>query len=119
MVSGASRERTGCELVFGILKTLMVSYSLWGTSSGLEPSHLSDALHTSEPDMDGILDYLSGEGLISIDPATGRVRLTDHAARDLLLLLTFVPSPGLRSFAPGKRHRLHPVVVVFRPATWH
>ena len=84
MASLAGRERTGCELAFGILKTLMVGYSLWGPSSGLEPSSLSDALHSSEPDMDGILAYLSGEGLVSIDPQTGSVRLTDRAAREFL-----------------------------------
>ena len=84
MISGVGRERTGCELVFGVLKTLMVSYSLWGSSSGLKPSHLSDALQTSEPGVDSILDYLSGEGLVCIDPDTGTVRLTDRAARDFL-----------------------------------
>ena len=84
MVPGVCRERTGCELAFGILKTLMVSYSLWGSSSGLEPSQLSDALQTSEPDLDGILDYLAGEGLVCTEAGTGRVRLTDRAARDFL-----------------------------------
>jgi len=62
----------------------MVNYSLWGSSSGLEPSHLSDALQASEPQMDSVLGYLAGEGLVCIDPGSGRVRLTQRAADDLL-----------------------------------
>jgi hypothetical protein len=85
MVLGACRERSGSELVFGVLKALMVSYRLWGSSSGLERSLLSDVLRTTEPDLGGVLDYLAGEGLVSVDVATGTVRLTDHGARDLLV----------------------------------
>jgi hypothetical protein len=85
MVSGACRARSGSELVFGVLKALMVSYHLWGSSSGLERSHLSEALRTTEPDLGGVLDYLMGEGLVSVDVDTGTVRLTDHGAHDLLV----------------------------------
>ncbi len=81
---GVCRERTSCELAFGVLKALMVSYSLWGSSSGLEPSQLSAALQTGEIGLDGVLDYLAAEGLVYTEASSGRVRLTDRAARDLL-----------------------------------
>ncbi len=84
MMPGSVRERNHCELAFGVLKTLMVNHSLWGSSGGLDPSHLSDALHASVPQLDSVLGYLSGEGLVCIDPQSGRVRLTDRAADDLL-----------------------------------
>jgi hypothetical protein len=62
----------------------MVSYHLWGSLSGMQRRHLSDTLRITDPDLDGILDYLAGEGLVSIDPGSGVVHLTDHGARDLL-----------------------------------
>ena len=90
----ACREHSTSEVVFGVLKTLMVSYHLWGSSSGLERSLLSDALRTTEPSLEGALDYLTGEGLVCIDPDTGAVRLTDHGVRDLLGNSNSATSPG-------------------------
>jgi len=84
MMPGIVRERNNCELAFGVLKALMVSYSLWGSYSGLEPSDLSCTLQASPPELASVLDYLAGEGLVSIDPNSGRVRLTDRGADDLL-----------------------------------
>jgi hypothetical protein len=84
MVTDAYRERSYSELVFGVLKTLMVNYRLWGSLSGLKRAHLSDALRTADPDLDAILDYLAAEGLVRIDSRSGLVRLTDHGARDLV-----------------------------------
>ncbi len=85
MMPGACRVRSGSELVFGVLKALMVSYRLWGSSSGLEMSQLSDALRTTEPRLDGVLNYLAGEGLVCIDRGRSTVRLTDDGARVLLV----------------------------------
>ena len=81
MLLTVDRARTGSELAFGVLRTLMASYSLWGSSSGLEPSQLLSVLRTAEPALAAVLDYLSGEGLILTDPDSGKVRLTDHAAQ--------------------------------------
>ena len=91
-MSEAYRERSRSELVFGVLKTLMMSYRLWGSSSGMERAHLSDALRTTEPHLGGVLDYLAAEGLVHIDAGSGTVRLTDQGARALL-----VNSPPARS----------------------
>jgi hypothetical protein len=48
-------------------------------------SQLSDALRTTEPRLDGVLNYLAGEGLVCIDRGRSTVRLTDDGARDLLV----------------------------------
>jgi Mn-dependent DtxR family transcriptional regulator len=77
---GAQRERSGCELAFGLLKTLMIGYQLWGVDSGVELAELAESLCTSDQRVDGVVTYLTGEGLVCVDQA-GTVRLTDHARR--------------------------------------
>jgi len=84
MMPAVVRERDHCELAFGVLRALMVSYSLWGCSSGLEPSQLSETLQASAPEVERVLGYLAGEGLVCVEPGSGRARLTDRAADDLL-----------------------------------
>jgi hypothetical protein len=84
MIPGKYRKRSGSELVFSILKMLMVGYQLWGAESALELAQLSTSLQTTDARMGGVLAYLIGEGLVSLDKATGTVRLTGAGARDLL-----------------------------------
>ena len=77
---GTQRERSGCELAFGLLKTLMIGYQLWGADSGVEVTELAQSLCVSNQRVDGVVTYLTGEGLVRVDHA-GTVRLTDHARR--------------------------------------
>lgn len=78
------RERSGSEVVFGLLKTLMIAYQLWGIDSHLELSALCRSLRTTEHHMGGVLAYLAGQGLVYMDVAAGTVRLSESGARDLL-----------------------------------
>ncbi len=84
MIPELDRERSGSELVFGLLKTLMVGYQLWGAESALHVGELAGCLHTTDTRVTGLVVYLAGEGLVSVDRGTGTVRLTEHGARDLL-----------------------------------
>ena len=78
------RERSNSELVFSLLKTLMIGYQLWGAESTLDVSQLSGALRTTAAQLDGAVAFLTGEGLVVHDDATRTVRLTDIGARNLL-----------------------------------
>jgi hypothetical protein len=78
------RQRSGSEVVFGLLKTLMLGYRLWGNASAFELAQLSGFLRTSESRLGGALSFLDAEGLVSLDKAAGTVRLSDHGARNLL-----------------------------------
>lgn len=78
------RERSGSELVFGLLKTLMIGYHLWGGGSGLEVSTLSSFLHTTDHRLGGAVAFLSAEGLVCLDEVNGTVRLSELGARHLL-----------------------------------
>ncbi len=84
MTLGGGRERSGSELVFGLLKTLMIGYHLWGACSGLELSELPVILQTTDKTLGAALQYLSSEGLVCFDGAAGTVRLSDSGARHLL-----------------------------------
>ncbi|MFQ5666887.1 MAG: hypothetical protein ACE5I7_10705 [Candidatus Binatia bacterium] len=84
MLLGAQRERSGSELVFGVLKTLMIGYQLWGAASGLELSALCSSLHTTNTGLGSVLAYLAAEGLVHFDDAAGTVCLSDLGARKLL-----------------------------------
>jgi hypothetical protein len=84
MAPGNDRERSGSEVVFGLLKTLMIAYQLWGADSHLEPAALCRSLRTTDRHMGGLLAYLADQGLVCLDSTTGTVRLTEHGARDLL-----------------------------------
>jgi hypothetical protein len=84
MSRGSSQERSGSELVFGVLKTLMIGYRFWGVLSGFELAQLSGFLRTTETRLDLVLTYLAAEGLVSLDKTAGTVRLSDHGARHLL-----------------------------------
>jgi len=92
MPRGSSQERSGSELVFGVLKTLMIGYRFWGVLSGFELEQLSGFLGTTETRLDHALTYLAAEGLISLDKTAGTVRLSDHGARHLLVELREVGS---------------------------
>lgn len=84
MTLGTIRERSGSELVFGLLRTLMIGYQLWGVGSGVELAQLPDALGTTGSSITTVLRFLSGEGLIWVDEDAGTVRLSDSGARHLL-----------------------------------
>ena len=84
MVPAIPRQRSGSEVVFGVLKTLMIGYQMWGPASAFELAQLSGFLRTSETRLGGVLTYLAAEGLVALDEAAGTVRLSDHGARDLL-----------------------------------
>ena len=78
------RERSGSELVFSLLKTLMVGYQIWGADSELDVSQLSGFLRTTDARLDGAVAFLAGEGLVSHDKARRTVCLTDIGAHNLL-----------------------------------
>ncbi len=84
MIPASNRERSGSELVFGLLKTLMVGYQLWGAESAVHVGELAGCLHTTDTRVVGLVVYLAGEGLVAIDCGAGTVRLTEVGARDLL-----------------------------------
>jgi len=84
MMPEVNRVRSGSELVFSLLKTLMVGYQLWGTDSALNVGELAGCLRTTDARMAGLVVYLAGEGLVVLDVGAGTVRLTESAARNLL-----------------------------------
>ncbi len=77
-------ERSPSELVFGLLRTLMTGYQLWGAASGLEIAELPATLHTTDGHIATALRFLSGEGLVCVDEVAGTVRLSDSGARHFL-----------------------------------
>jgi hypothetical protein len=84
MMTGRSRERSGSELAFGLLKSLMIGYRLWGTESVLELSELPTFLGTTGSRLGSVLSLLVFEGLICLDQTAGTVRLSASGARNLL-----------------------------------
>jgi hypothetical protein len=83
MMLGVPRERSGSELVFGLLKSLMLGYRLWGVESGLQLSELAALMRTTDTRLAGLVVYLATEGLVVLDNGTGTVRLTEQGARNL------------------------------------
>lgn len=81
---GTVRERSGSELVFGLLRILMIGYQLWGAGSAVELAQLPATLRTTGSSITTALRFLSGEGLIWVDEVAGTVRLSDAGARHLL-----------------------------------
>jgi hypothetical protein len=102
MILATARERSGGELVFGLLRTLMIGYQLWGVDSAVQLTELPAALQTTGNKLGAALRFLSGEGLICVDEVAGTVRLSDSGARHFL---------GLTDASTG--------LVVFPPVTWH
>jgi hypothetical protein len=88
--------------VFGLLRTLMTGYQLWGVGSGVQVTELPAALQTTGSRVATALRFLSSEALICLDEVAGTVRLSDSGARHLLGLTNDSPAP-----------------VVFPPVTWH
>jgi len=84
MIPVSGRERSGSELVFGMLKALMLGYQMWGAESNWSLGDLSGFLRTTDARLGSVLTYLAGEGLVSLDSAAGTVRLSDHGAAKLL-----------------------------------
>ena len=101
----ATRERSGCETVFGVLKVLMAGYVLWGTSSGIELPDLAHVVGVTDGTLAAALDYLIDDGLAEMDAERRLVRLTPRGARRLLVT--------------GARHPLRPCAVEFRATAWH
>ena len=91
MVLATARERSGSELVFGLLRTLMIGYQLWGCGSGLQLTELSAALQTTASRLAAALRFLSREGLICVDEGAGTVRLSHSGADHLLGLSAALP----------------------------
>jgi len=84
MMPGTNRERSGCELVFGVLKALMVGYRLWGHDSGVTLRELAEFLGAPDTRIGGVVGFLVGEGLVVVSLDEGVVRLTDQGAQALL-----------------------------------
>ena len=84
MMLATARERSGSELVFGLLRTLMIGYQLWGVGSAVQLAELPAALQTTGSRLGTALRFLSREGLVCVDEVAGTVRLSDSGARHLL-----------------------------------
>src|SRR5512142_925009 len=108
MALDTARERSASELVFGLLRTLMTGYQLWGAACGLDLAQLAAALRTTDGRIAMALCYLSGEGLVCVDEMAGTVRLSDSGARHLL-----------RPPDASEGERVGSDWVVFLPPTWH
>jgi hypothetical protein len=80
----ADHERSGSELVFRLLKTLMAAYQLWGSASALDIEELAGCLRTTDTRVAGVAVFLAGEGLVALDSGGGTVRLSEGGARNLL-----------------------------------
>ena len=102
MALATARERSGSELIFGLLRTLMIGYRLWGCGSGVQLTELSAALQTTASRLAAALRFLSREGLICVDERAGTVRLSHSGAHHLF---------GLSAGSAR--------AVVFPPVTWH
>jgi hypothetical protein len=83
MILGVHRERSGSELVFSLLRALMLGYRLWGVESGLQLTELAALMRTTDTRLVGLVVYLATEGLVVLDDAAGTVRLTEQGARNL------------------------------------
>lgn len=83
MVLGKTRDRSASELVFGVLKTLMAGYQIWGTGSGVQLAELCGFLRTTDGRLVNAIAFLTDEGLVCLDEIAGTVRLTDSGARNL------------------------------------
>ena len=101
----ATRERSGSEAVFGVLKVLMAGYALWGTTSGIEFPDLAHAVRLTDAALASALDYLIDDGLAEKDAERRLVRLTTRGARRLLVT--------------GARRPQRRCAVEFRATAWH
>jgi hypothetical protein len=84
MMPEVNRERSGSELVFCLLKTLMVGYRMWGMDSALSLGELAGCLRTTDTRVATLAVQLANEGLVVLDQGAGTVRLSENGARDLL-----------------------------------
>jgi hypothetical protein len=84
MMPEVNRERSGSELVFSLLKTLMLGYQLWGADSAINLGELAGCLRTTDARVAALVLHLVQEGLVVLDHGAGTVRLTEGGARDLL-----------------------------------
>ncbi len=84
MITELERQRSGGELVFTLLKTLMMGYQLWGAECVLNVGELAGGLRTSNRRLTDLIVSLAGEGLVVSDDVAGTVRLSEHGVRHLL-----------------------------------
>jgi hypothetical protein len=84
MALASVRERSGSELVFCVLRTLMIGYQLWGVGSGVALAELHAALRSTGAGFGIALQFLSSEGLVDVDETAGTVRLSNSGACRLL-----------------------------------
>jgi hypothetical protein len=79
-----NRTRHGDELVFHVLRTLMIGYVFWGARASVKLSELCTILSTSESRLRPILYHLFRDGWIARDESADTVCLTARGARDFL-----------------------------------
>ncbi len=84
MISRQGRDSSGSELVFSVLRTLMIAYQLWGTRSSVALSALGGVMGATEAELSGVLAYLASEGLVCFDELERTARLTLQGAHKLL-----------------------------------
>ena len=82
MEPSGNHERPGNELMFRLLRTLMVGYFVWGVQAGVKLSELCTILCTTEGRLQGMLFALAQSGWIARDDAAGTVWLTARGARE-------------------------------------
>ena len=84
MTSDPNRQRSGNELSFQVLRTLMTGYLFWGSRAGIKVSELCAILATSEERLRPVLYHLFRDGWMARDEGADTVWLTSQGARDFL-----------------------------------
>lgn len=78
------RERTGAEVVFVLMRTLLAGRLLWGADSAVSLVGLRTMLRANRAQVARALSYLRDEGMVRVDRRRGVVRLTERAFREML-----------------------------------
>ena len=83
MDASDGRRRTGAEVVFVLMRTLLAGRLLWGADSAQSLASLRPLLGANPGQVARALLYLRDEGMVRVD-RRGMVRLTERAFRELL-----------------------------------
>lgn len=78
------RDRSGPELVFGLLRALVNARLLWGATSSLSIVSLQHLLRATPEQLNGALTYLLDLELVHVDVQEEVVQLSDQALRKLM-----------------------------------